>query len=145
MARKWVESRIRKHCSKRISQEKENSKKSPVLLLSPGINTRRTILPPCWIYSMSRGLVSTNQTFFASEHKRNHKDIRTRRVAYLTRFSIPALLNPMINKMADKASAVRHMTFDMFAWGLGKSDLWLVHGLVLVLMSTPFSLVKATT
>ena len=71
----------RKHRSKRISQEQEeneNSKKSrqfkqmpprraPVFLLSPGINTRRTTLPPCWIYSMSRGLVSTNQTFFASE------------------------------------------------------------------------------
>ena len=71
----------RKHCSKRISQEqeeKENSKKSrpfkqmpprraSVFLLSPGINTRGTTLPPCWIYSMSRGLVSTNQTFFASE------------------------------------------------------------------------------
>ena len=65
----------RKHCRKRISQEqeeKENSKKSrpfkqmplrraPVFLLSPGINTRGTTLPPCWIYSMSRGLVSTNQ------------------------------------------------------------------------------------
>ena len=71
----------RKHCSKRISQEqeqKENSKKSrpfkqmpprraPVFLLSPGINTRGTTLPPCWIYSLSRCLVSTNQTFFASE------------------------------------------------------------------------------
>ena len=31
-----------------------------------------------------------------------HKDIRTRRMAYLTQFSIPALLNPVINKMADK-------------------------------------------
>ena len=53
-----------KHCSKRISQEqeeKENSKKSrpfkqmpprraSVFLLSLGINTRRTTLPPCWIY-----------------------------------------------------------------------------------------------
>ena len=71
----------RKHCSKRISQEqeeKENTKKSrpfkkmpyrraPVFLLSPGINTRRTTLPSCWIYSKSRGLVSTNQTFFTSE------------------------------------------------------------------------------
>ena len=70
-----------KHCSKRISQEqegKENRKKSrpfkqmppkraPVFLLSPGINTRGTTLPPCWIYSLSRSLVSTNQTFFASE------------------------------------------------------------------------------
>ena len=71
----------RKHCSKRISQEqeeKENSKKSrpfkqmpprraPVFLLSPGINTRGTTLPPRWIYFVSRGLVSTNQTFFASQ------------------------------------------------------------------------------
>ena len=72
-----------KHCNKRISQEQEemeNSKKSrpfkqmppghgrgPVFLLSPGINTRGTTLPPCWIYSMLRGLVSANQTFFASE------------------------------------------------------------------------------
>ena len=42
-------------------------RRAPVFLLSPGINTRGTTLPPCWIYSMSRGLVSTNQTFFASE------------------------------------------------------------------------------
>ena len=76
----------RKHCSKRISQEqeeKENSKKSrpfkqmpprraPVFLLSPGINTRGTTLPPCWIYSVSRGLVSTNQTFFACENSSQH-------------------------------------------------------------------------
>ena len=76
----------RKHCSKRISQEqkeKENSKKSrpfkqmppgraPVFLLFPGINTRGTTLPPSWIYAMQRGLVSANQTFFASEiiHRR---------------------------------------------------------------------------
>ena len=35
-----------------------------------------------------------------------HKDIRTRIMAYLTQFSIPALLNPTINKMADEASAI---------------------------------------
>ena len=35
-----------------------------------------------------------------------HKDIRTRRRAYLTQFSIPALLKPMINKMANEASAI---------------------------------------
>ena len=35
-----------------------------------------------------------------------HKDIRTRSRAYLTQFSIPALLKPMINKMADEASAI---------------------------------------
>ena len=43
--------------------------------------------------------------------------------------------------------SVRHIAFDTFAWGLGQSDLWLVHGLALtlVLMPTQFSLVKATT
>ena len=30
----------------------------------------------------------------------------TRRMAYLTQFSIPAVLNPMINKMADEGSAI---------------------------------------
>ena len=42
---------------------------------------------------------------------------------------------------------VRHIAFEMFAWGLGQSGLWLVRGLVLMLvvMSIPFSLVKATT
>ena len=43
-------------------------------------------------------------------HKHMHKDIRTRRRAYLTQFSTPALLKPMINKMinkmADEASAI---------------------------------------
>ena len=81
----------RKHCSKRISQEqeeKENSKKSrpfkqmpprraPVFLLSPGINTRGTTLPPRWIYFVSRGLVSTNQIFFASETKTERKNRKT--------------------------------------------------------------------
>ena len=40
----------------------------------------------------------------AHKHKHMHKEIRTRRMAYLTQFSIPALLNPMINKMADNCS-----------------------------------------
>ena len=34
------------------------------------------------------------------------KDIRARRMAYLTQFLVPTLLNPMINKMADEASAI---------------------------------------
>ena len=38
--------------------------------------------------------------------KPKDKDIRTRRMAYLTQFSILALLSPMINKMADEASAI---------------------------------------
>ena len=41
---------------------------------------------------------------FLLAHK--HKDVRTRRMVNLTQFSIPALLNPMINKMADEASAI---------------------------------------
>ena len=32
--------------------------------------------------------------------------MRTRRMAFLTQFSIPALLNPMINKKADALSAI---------------------------------------
>ena len=62
----------------REQEEKENTKKSrpfkqmphgkaPVSLLSPGIDTGGTTLSPCSIFSMSRGVVSTNQTFFASE------------------------------------------------------------------------------
>ena len=41
------------------------------------------------------------------------RTIRTCRMAYLTQFSIPALLNPMINKMAD------NIAFHMFTWGRG--------------------------
>ena len=54
-----------------------------------------------------------------------------------------AFLNSVINKMADVSSAILPL---IHAWGLGQSGLWLVHGLVLMLllMSTPFSLVKAT-
>ena len=51
--------------------------------------------------------------WFSLGHKHKHKNIRTRIMAYLTRFSIPALLNPTINKMADEASAI--VAFDMFA------------------------------
>ena len=39
-------------------------------------------------------------------HKHKNKDMCTRRMAYLTQFSIPAVLNPMINKMADEGSAI---------------------------------------
>ena len=55
--------------------------------------------------------------------------------------------SPQPNDKQDGGRSVRHIAFDMFEWGLGQSDLWLVHGLVLmlVLMSTQFSLVKATT
>ena len=39
--------------------------------------------------------------WFSLAHKHKHKDVHTRRMAYLTELSIPALLNPMINKLAD--------------------------------------------
>ena len=48
---------------------------------------------------MTKGI----KAWFSLAHKRKHKDIRTCRMAYLTQFSIPALLNPMINKMEDEA------------------------------------------
>ena len=69
-----------------------------------------------------------------------HKDIRTRRIAYLTQFSIPALLNSIINKMADEASAIL-LLICLHEVCRGHGDLWLVHGLVLmlVLMLTQFS------
>ena len=47
-----------------------------------------------------------SKAWFSLAHKHKHKDIRKRRMAYLTQFSIPALLNPMINKMADEASDI---------------------------------------
>ena len=47
---------------------------------------------------------SLGKAWFSLAHK--HKDIRTRRMAYLTQFSIRALLKPMINKMADASSVI---------------------------------------
>ena len=44
--------------------------------------------------------------WFSLAHKHKHKDIRTRRMAHLSQFSIPALLYPMINKMLDEAYAI---------------------------------------
>ena len=51
---------------------------------------------------MTKGI----KAWFSLAHKHKHKDKRTCRMAYLTQFSIPALLNPVINKMADEASAI---------------------------------------
>ena len=45
-----------------------------------------------------------SESWFSLAHK--DKDIRKRRMVHLTQFSKPALLNPMINKMADKAYAI---------------------------------------
>ena len=77
--------------------------------------------------------------------KPKDKDIRTRRMAYLTQFSILALLSSMINKMADEASAILLLISPHEV--LVKVTVWLVHGLVLMLllMSTQFSLVNSIT
>ena len=40
--------------------------------------------------------------------------------------------SPQPDDKQDGARRVRYIAFDMFAWGLGQSDLWLVHGLVLI-------------
>ena len=67
-------------------------------------------------------------------------------MANLTQFSIPAV-SPQPDDKQDGGRGLRHIAFDMFARGLGQSDLCLVQGLVLmlVLMLTLFSLDKATT
>ena len=77
--------------------------------------------------------------------KPKDKDIHTRRMAYLTQFSIPSLLSPMINKMADEASAILLLISPHEVWV--KVTVWLIHGLVLMLllMSTQFSLVNSIT
>ena len=86
------------------------------------------------------------KVWFSLAHKYKHKHIHTRTMAYLTQFSIPLSFPQHCDKQ-DGGRFVRHIAFNMFAWVLGQSGLWLVHDLVLmlVLMSTSFSLVKATT
>ena len=51
--------------------------------------------------------------------------------------------SPQPDDKQDGAQSIHHIAFYMFAWVLGQSDLWLVNGLVLML--TPFLVVKATT
>ena len=97
-----------------------------------------TASPKNWIFPLAL------RAWFSLAHKHKYKDIRTHRMAYLTQFSIPVLLNR--NDKQDGRWRIRHIALDMFAWGLGQSDLPLVHSLVLmlVLISTMFSLVKVT-
>ena len=65
-------------------------------------------------------------------------------MAYLTQFSIPALLNPMINKMADEASPILLFKCSHEVWVKVIYD-WSKSALCLS-MSTQFSLiVKART
>ena len=55
--------------------------------------------------SSPRAIVkSTN--LFLDKWAHKHNNVRTRRMPYLTLFSIPVFLNQMINKMADEASAI---------------------------------------
>ena len=42
--------------------------------------------------------------------------VKGKSVAHLTEYSIPALLNPMINKMADEASAILLLIFSNEVW-----------------------------
>ena len=56
------------------------------------------------------------KAWFSVVHKHKHKDIRTRKMAYFTQFLIPALLNPMINKMADEASTVSLLICSQEVW-----------------------------
>ena len=49
-------------------------------------------------------------------NKHKHKDIRMRGMAYLTQFSIPALLNPMINKIAHEESAKLLLIYSYDCW-----------------------------
>ena len=72
------------------------------------------------------------------------------RVFTLTSLWLSAILKLDFSKSPGKSGSASpprgmklgNIVFDMFSLGVGQSDLWLVHGrvLMLVLMSTPFSL-----
>ena len=66
-------------------------------------------------------------------------------MVYLTQFSIPALLNPMINKMVDEAFAIFLLICSHEVWVKVAYDWSTALVLMLVFIATPFSLVKATT
>ena len=77
-------------------------------------------------------MIENIKSWFSLAHK--HKDIRVHRMAYLAQFSIPALLNPMIRRTKRPPYC-----FDV----LMRSMLPMIgprRVLILVLMSTPFSL-----
>ena len=60
---------------------------------------------PSFTQSLKK-LSASLYAWFSLAHKHKHKDIRTRRMAYLPQISIPALLNPIIKKIADTSSAI---------------------------------------
>ena len=49
---------------------------------------------------------NVTKAWFSLVHKHKRRDIPTCRMAYLTQFLTPALLNPMVNKMTDALSAI---------------------------------------
>ena len=88
------------------------------------------------------------KVWFSLAHKYKHKHIHSSQWhIWLSSRYHWALSFPQHCDKQDGGRFVRHIAFNMFAWVLGQSGLWLVHDLVLmlVLMSTSFSLVKATT
>ena len=111
--------------------------------------TDRYVTFICFIACIAGGIVMRRVLYCISATTWNlepkDKDISTRRMAYLTQFSILALLSSMINKMADEASAILLLISPHEVWV--KVTVWLVHGLVLMflLMSTQFSLVNSIT
>ena len=53
---------------------------------------------------------------FLLVYKHKHKDISTRRIAYLTQFLIPALLKPVIKKMVGASSAILFLICSHEVW-----------------------------
>jgi len=49
---------------------------------------------------------NVTKAWFSLVHKHRHRDIPTCQIAYLTQFLIPALLNPMVNKVTDALSTI---------------------------------------
>ena len=89
---------------------------------------------------------NVTKAWFSLAHKHKRRDIPTCRMAYLTQFVIPALLNPMVNKMVDASSAILlliclHEVWVKVAYDWPTALCLCSH----VLMLTLFSLVKAMT
>ena len=82
---------------------------------------------------------------FSLAYKYKHKDICTRRMAYLTQFSLPALLNSMTNKMAEEESAILFLICSHEIWVKLTYDWSTALYLCIFLCPPPFSLVKPTT
>ena len=69
---------------------------------------------------------NVTKAWFSLTHEHKCRDIPTFD-------SILDTSSPQPNGKQDGGRFIRHIAFDMFAWGLGQSGLWLAHGLVLML------------